>query len=138
MSRNMETSVAKEISLEELHPRERQIMEIVYRLGRATAVQVMAEIPDDLSNPAVRKMLNNLEAKGYLAHVCVKGQFFYSPALSKERARTTTLDRVLKTFYRDEEEQAVVAILKKTEVNITENDLAEIVGLIRKARGEGR
>lgn len=138
MNRIMETPAVKEMSLEELHPRERQIMDIVYRLGRATAVQVMAELPDDLSNPAVRKMLNNLEAKGYLVHDCVKGQYFYSPALSKEKARTTTLDRVLDTFYRDEEEQAVVAILKKADVNINAEDLAEIVGLIRKAKGEGR
>ena len=138
MKRIRETLVAKEMSLEELHPRERQIMDIVYRLGRATAVQVMAELPDNLSNPAVRKMLNNLEAKGYLVHDCIKGQYFYSPALSKEKARTTTLDRVLKTFYRDEEELAVVAILKKAEVNINTEDLAEIVGLIRKAKGEGR
>jgi len=134
----METSTAKKISLDELHPRERQIMDIVYRLGRATAVQVMTELPDDVSNPAVRKMLNNLETKGYLIHDCVKGQYFYSPVLSKEKARTSTLDRVLETFYRDEEEQAVMAILKKAEVNIDAEDLAEIMGLIRKAKGEGR
>jgi len=134
----MGPSKAKRTSLEELHPRERQIMDIVYRLGRATAVEVMAGLSDGLSNPAVRKMLNNLEAKGCLVHECVKGRYFYSPTLSKEKARTTTLDRVLNTFYRDEEEEAVVAILKKADVNIDDDDLAEIVGLIRKAREEGR
>ncbi len=134
----MSSSRGRKTSLEELHPRERQIMDIVYRLGRAAAVQVMSELSEDLSNPAVRKMMNNLEAKGYLVHERVKGQFIYSPTLSKEKARTTTLDRVLKTFFRDEEEQAVVAILKKAEVNISEKDLAEIVALIRKAREEGR
>ena len=134
----MKPESPKKASLDNLHPRERQIIEIVYRFGRATAVQVMAELSDDLSNPAVRKMLSNLESKGYLVHECIKGRYFYSPTLSKEKARSTILDRVLKTFYRDEEEQAVVAILKKSEVNINDNDLAEIVDLIRKARGEGR
>lgn len=125
-------------TLEQLHPRERQIMEIVYGLGRATAVQVMAELPDELSNPAVRKMLGNLEAKGCLVHERVKGQFFYSPTIPKEKARTTKLHHLLKTFYQNEEEQAVLAILRKSEVNICEADLEEITGLIRKARGEGR
>ncbi len=88
-------------------------MEIVYRLGRATAVQVMEELAVELSNPAVRKMLNILETKGYLIHDVVKGQFVYSPTISKEKARAKNLDHLLNTFYRDEEEQAVLAILKK-------------------------
>jgi BlaI family transcriptional regulator, penicillinase repressor len=134
----MNEKVPKVNLLDDLHPRERQIMEIVYRLGRATAVQVMAELPDDLSNPAVRKMLNNLEAKGCLVHESVKGQFFYSPTVTKEKARSTTLNHLLNTFYRNEEEQAVLAILRKSEVNISQADIEEITGLIRKARGEGR
>jgi len=125
-------------ALDELHPRERQIMEIVYRLGRATAVQVMEELAVELSNPAVRKMLNILETKGYLVHDAVKGQFVYSPTVSKEKARAGNLDRLLNTFYRDEEEQAVLAILKKSELNVSGEDLDRIVGLIRKAREEGR
>lgn len=130
--------MTKDKSLEELHPRERQIIEIIYRLGRATAVQVMAELAVDLSNAAVRKMLNNLEAKGYLVHEAVKGQYVYSPTISKEKVRAKNLDRLLNTFYPKEEEEAVLAILKKDEVNIRQEDLDQIIGLIRKARGEGR
>ncbi|MCP4546861.1 MAG: BlaI/MecI/CopY family transcriptional regulator [bacterium] len=118
--------------------RERQIMDIIYRQGKATAVEVMDSLPGKAVNATVRTMLNVLESKGYLYHERIKGRFLYYPTISVAKARKTALENVLDTFFKGAEANAVISILKQTESNLSNEDRERIADLIEKSRAEGR
>jgi predicted transcriptional regulator len=124
--------------LKELTRRERQIMEIVYQLGRATAIEVMANLPGRPANATVRTMLNVLEEKGYLRHETEKGKFIYIPTIPLASARKTALDNVLETFFRGAEASAVISILTKADANLTEEERKRILEIIEESRKGGR
>jgi len=124
--------------LKELTRRERQIMEIVYQLGRATAIEVMANLPGRPANATVRTMLNVLEEKGYLRHETEKGKFIYFPTIPLASARKTALDNVLETFYKGAEASAVISILTKADANLTEEERKRILEIIEESRKGGR
>jgi BlaI family penicillinase repressor len=124
--------------LKELTRRERQIMEIVYQLGRATAIEVMASLPGRPANATVRTMLNVLEEKGYLLHETEKGKFIYSPTIPLASARKTALDSVLETFFKGAEASAVISILTKADANLTEEERKRILEIIEESRKGGR
>jgi BlaI family penicillinase repressor len=124
--------------LKELTRRERQIMEIVYRRGRATAIEVMADLPGRPANATVRTMLSVLEAKGYLRHETEKGKFIYFPTIPLASARKSALDNVLKTFFKDAEAAAVISILTKADANLTEEERKKILEIIEESRKDGR
>ena len=130
--------MAKKVNLEQLYPRERQIMDIIFRLEEATANDVLDNLPDNLSNPAVRKMLSTLEQKGWLKHRTVKGKFFYSASPKKEDIGKNSISRLLHTFFRGDEERAVLAILKESEIDLSEKDVEHIIMLIDRARKENK
>ena len=83
----------------ELGRRERQIVEIVYRRGRATAAEVLADLPDSPTYSSVRGMLRHLEGKGYLRHEQVGLRYVYLPTSSKKEVRASALSHVVKTFF---------------------------------------
>ena len=122
------------IDLNTLFPRERQILEIVYQLGEATAKNVQDQLPDRLSNAAVRTMLNNLEHKNLLNHRVQKGTYIYSPVVSKSRVRKSYMKHILDTFFKGEEDTAVVALLKESEIDLSEKDIKNIKQLIKNAQ----
>lgn len=124
--------------LKELTRRERQIMEIVYRLGRATAIEVMSRLPGKPANATVRTMLNLLEEKGYLKHETEKGRFIYYPTIPLTSARKAALDGVLDAFFKGAEAAAVISILKKGEAKLTEEERRLILDLIEQSRKDGR
>jgi len=124
--------------LKELTRRERQIMEIVYRLGRATATDVMAGLPGTPANATVRTMLGVLEEKGYLKHETEKGKYIYSPTIPLASARRSALDGVLETFFKGAEAAAVISILTKAEANLTDEERRRILELIEESRKGGR
>ena len=124
--------------IKNLTRRERQIMDIVYRLGRVTAVDVMDNLPGKPVNATVRTMLGVLETKGFLHHERIKGRFIYSPTISVAKARKNALDNVLDTFFHGTEASAVISILKKSEASLSEEDLNRIQSLLEQAREEGR
>ncbi len=124
--------------LNELTKRERQIMDAIYRLGSATAVEVMENIPGKPVNATVRTMLNVLEDKGYLKHESVKGKFIYSPTIPLKSARNSMLEHLMKTFFDGAEASAVISILKKSEANLSEEEAKMIIDLIDRSRKEGR
>lgn len=124
--------------LKELTRRERQIMEIVYRRGRATAIEVMADLPGRPANATVRTMLSVLEAKGYLRHETEKGKYIYFPTIPLASARKTALDNVLRTFFEGAEAAAVISILKKADANLTEEERKKILEIIEESRKDGR
>jgi predicted transcriptional regulator len=133
-----EDTVDKKTDLKELTRRERQIIEIVYSLGRATATQVMEHLPGKPANATVRTMLNVLEEKGYLKHETDKGKYIYFPTIPLMSARKTALDQVLETFFKGAEAAAVIAILKKADANLTEEERKLILDLIEESQKRGR
>ena len=133
-----EVTVDKKTDLKELARRERQIMEIVYRLGRATAIEVMEHLPGRPANATVRTILNVLEEKGYLRHETEKGRYIYCPTIPLNSVRKTALDNVLETFFKGAEAAAVISILKKAEANLTDEERKMILDLIEESRKRGR
>ena len=120
-----------------LGPRERQIMAIVYRRGEATAEEVRADLPDAVSNSAVRGMLRLLEAKGHLRHKQQGVRYLYRPARDPEQARRSALRSLVATFFNDSAGSAVAAMLGLYEGRLSEADFDRLETLITDARRRG-
>jgi predicted transcriptional regulator len=118
--------------------RERQIMDIVYRLGRATAAEVLAELPDPPSYSAARAALRVLEEKGHLRHVREGVRYVYEPATEREKASQSAARRLLETFFDNSAERAVAALIDVSREQLTEEDFDRLARLIEKAKEEGR
>jgi BlaI family penicillinase repressor len=138
IGRAEEVSVAKDPDLHALTRRERQIMEIIYQHGSATAVDVMEQLPGSPVNATVRTMLTVLEEKGYLRHERMKGKYVYYPTIPLQSARKTILDNVVDTFFKGAEAAAVISILKKKDANLTDRERRQILDLIEESRKGGR
>ena len=121
----------------DLGPRERQIMEIVYRRGRATAEEVRGELPDAVSNSAVRGMLRLLEEKGQLRHERDGARYVYLPARDPELIRRSALRNVVDTFFNDSASAAVAAMLGVYEDRLTDTELDRLSAIIEDARKRG-
>jgi len=121
-----------------LSRRERQIMEVVYREGLATATDVLALIPDPPSYSAVRAMLRILEQKGHLRHVAEGNRYVYRPTVPADRARRSALKSLLQTFFEGSPEKAVAALLDMSRSELSAGDLDRLSRLIEQAREEGR
>jgi predicted transcriptional regulator len=119
-----------------LSRRERQIMDIIHRLGKATATEVMEALPDPPSYSAVRALLRMMEDKGYLRHETDGAKYVYLPTLAREKARQSALKQMVQTFFDGSTEQAVAALLSKSKLKQDELDRLSV--LIEQARKEGR
>ncbi|HEX3043713.1 MAG TPA: BlaI/MecI/CopY family transcriptional regulator [Bacillota bacterium] len=124
-----------------LSKRERQIMDIVYRRGSATAGEVQTDLnhgqnPDELNNSTVRTLIRILEEKGHLRHEVKGKQFLYFPTIPREQAVKSALRSLLDTFFNNSPEAVVAALLENE--SLTDSDLDKITALIEKARQEGR
>ena len=125
-------------SLSALSRRERQIMEIVYRLGSASVADVLAALPDPPSYSAVRGMLRLLEDKGHVKHREDGRRFIYLPTVPRDRARRSALRSLLQTFFGGSTTAAMASLLELDKENISDEDLARLSRLIAQARKEGR
>ena len=121
-----------------LSRRERQIMDIIYELNKATVAQVLDRIPNPPSYSAIRALLRVLEEKGHLLHKQEGPRYIYSPTLSREKARKNALKHVMKTFFDNSTEDIVAALLDISDDNLSKQDYQRIQELIKKARKEGR
>lgn len=122
----------------DLTRRERQIMDIVYRFGRATAAEVQDNLPDPPSYSAVRALLRVLEEKGHLTHEQEGPRYVYFPTLPREKARKSAMKRLVRTFFDDSAEKAVAALLSMSASDLSDEELASLEDLIEEARQEGR
>ncbi len=122
----------------DLGRRERQIMEVVYRLGRATASEIQQQLPDPPSYSAVRGMLRLLEEKGHLSHTQDGVRHVYSPTVPRDDMRGTTMKHVLQTFFAGSVSAAMAALLEASDEPRSSEELDALQRLIDKARGEGR
>ncbi len=123
--------------MEDLGPRERQIMAIIYRLGRATASEVLAELPDSPSNSAVRGMLRLLEEKGHLKHEHDGPRYVYRPTADPARVSRSAVRHLVKTFYDNSASSAVTAMLGMYEGRLKEEDFDRLEAAIDQARKRG-
>jgi predicted transcriptional regulator len=121
-----------------LSRRERQIMDIIYGMKEATASQVLERLPSPPSYSAVRALLRVLEQKGHLTHRQEGPRYVFSPVLSRERARQSALQNLLKTFFDNSTEDVVAALLDISEDSLSESAYARLLELVERARKEGR
>lgn len=122
----------------ELSRRERQIMDSVYRRGKATAAEVMADLPDPPSYSAVRTMLRLLEDKDVLRHEQDGPRYVYIPVVARETARASALKHLLTTFFNGSAEQAMAALLELSDADLSTGQSDRMQQLIEQARTEGR
>ena len=120
-----------------LSRRERQIMDILYRLGRATASEVMHELPGDPSYSTVRTQLRVLEEKGHVHHEEQGLRYIYAPALARHAARKSALRHLVETFFDGSAEKTVAALLGGDASKLSEDELRRIAEIVTKARKEG-
>ena len=120
-----------------LSRRERQIMDILFRRGRATAAEVMEELPGEPSYSTVRTQLRVLEDKGHVRHEDDGVRFIYMPALTRQTARKSALRHLVDTFFDGSPEHAVAALLGGEGSKLSDEQLQRIAAMIAKARKEG-
>lgn len=121
--------------MDPLSRRERQIMDIVYRRGTATAAEVQAEMPDEVSYSTVRAQLRILEEKGFLKHEEQGTRYKYSPLVPRDKAGRSALRHLLNTFFDGSAERMVATLLTEQKA-LDADELDRLAGLIRAAKKE--
>ena len=124
-------------ALDQLGRRERQIMEIIYKRGRANAAEVLADIPDAPTYTAIRGMLRLLESKGHLRHEQDGPRYVYFPTADHDRVSKSAVRHLVKTFFDNSASSAVAAMVGMYEDRWSESDLDSLEKLIEKARSKG-
>lgn len=120
-----------------LSRRERQIMDILYQLERASVGDVLAKLPDKPSYSTVRAQLRVLEEKGHVRHQEDGLRYVYAPAVPRDVARRSALRNLIETFFQGSTEQVVAALLGGEVSHVTPEELERIGRLIAKSRKEG-
>lgn len=120
-----------------LSRRERQIMDILYRRGRATAAEVMADLPGEPNSSTVRTQLRVLERKGFVRHEEAGLRYVYLPAVPRHAARKSALRNLVQTFFDGSVENVVGALLGGEGARVTDEELDRIAALVAKARKDG-
>jgi len=114
--------------------RERQIMDVIYRLGSATVAEIAARLPDPPTATAVRTMLRILEKKGHVRHTLDGLRLVYSPAVPAEQANRGVLSQVVETFFQGSHARAMAALLE-LRTPLSDEELDRMRALIDRARG---
>jgi predicted transcriptional regulator len=120
-----------------LSRRERQIKDILYRRGRATAAEVREQLPNRPSYSAMRAMLRVLEQKGHVRHQEQDLRYVFLPTLPRERAKRSALKHMIETFFDGSAEQVVAALLDVSAADLSKEQLGRLSKLIEKAKKEG-
>src|SRR5260221_11211647 len=114
--------------------RERQIMDILYRRGRATAGEVMEDLSGDPNYSTVRTQLRVLEEKGHVRHEELGLRYVYSPAVPRSSARKSALRHLVDTFFDGSAEGAVAALLGGEGTKLSDDQLDRIAGLVKESK----
>lgn len=114
------------------------MMDIIYKLGRATAAEVHKHLPDSPSYSSVRTIMRILVEKGHLKYKQDGPRYVYFPTVNQERAKQSALQHVLKTFFDGSTEGAVAALIDMSRSELSEEALQRIAEKIDRARKEGR
>ena len=121
-----------------LSRRERQVLDVLHRLGRASAADVRAALPDPPSDSAVRTHLRILEEKGHVRHEQEGPRYVYRPVVAREAAGRSALRHLVQTFFDDAPDRAVAALLDDAAADLSDADLDRLDAMIRQARQAGR
>ena len=121
-----------------LTKRERQIMDVLYRLGRATASEILGQVPGAPSYSTIRTQLRVLEEKGHLRHDAEGLRYVYSPTVPRHTARRSALKHLVDTFFEGSNAKLVAALLGGDAAKVSDEDLARIAALVAAARKESR
>jgi predicted transcriptional regulator len=123
---------------QDLGRRERQIVEVLYRLGKASVADVRAELPDPPSYSAVRGMLRLLEEKRYVTHEQDGLRYLYTPTVGRDQARRSALKHLVRTFFGGSPEKAAAALLEMSDARLPRKELERLTRLVEQAKTEGR
>lgn len=121
-----------------LSRRERQIMDILYQRGKASASDVREAMPDPPSYSAVRAMLRVLEDKGHVKHQAEGLKYVYVPTVARDKAKRSAMKHLLDTFFKESPEQVVAALLDVSSTRLTREELDRMSEMIEKAKMEGK
>jgi predicted transcriptional regulator len=121
-----------------LSRRERQIMDVLYRRGRASAAEIHQALADPPSYSAIRAKLRVLEEKGHIKHEEQGLRYVYLPTVAPARARRSALRHMIDTFFNGSAEQLVAALVDRSALDVSPEELDRMSALIDKARQEGR
>jgi BlaI family penicillinase repressor len=121
-----------------LSRRERQMMDIIYRQGCASAAEIREALPDPPSYSAVRAKLRVLEENGHIRHRQEGPRYVFLPVLSREKAKKNAVKHLLQTFFDGSTALAVSALLDVSKSDLSEEDLQQLTQLITQARKEGK
>jgi BlaI family transcriptional regulator, penicillinase repressor len=122
----------------QLGRRERQIVEVLYRLGKASVAEVLAELPDPPSYSAVRGMLALLEDKGHVRHKREGMRYIYTPAVSPAKARQSALRQLVSTFFEGSPMAAAASLLEMSDEGLSAEERGQLSALIARREREGR
>ena len=121
----------------DLSRRERQIVDALYKLGRASAADIRAEIPDPPSYSAVRALLRILEDKGHVRHEQDGPRYVYVPTIARDSAKRSAMRHLVQTFFDGSAAQAMSALIDTSSVRLTDSELDRLEQLIDQARKQG-
>jgi len=124
--------------MDALSRRERQILDILYAQGRATAAEIQAALPDPPSYSAVRALLRVLEDKGHVRHQADGPRYMYMPRVSRDKARRSALKHLVETFFSGSEADAAAALLDPSASTLSREELDRIESLIIRAKKDNR
>lgn len=122
----------------DLSRRERQIIDILYGQGRATAAEVQAALPDPPSYSAVRAMLRILEEKGHVRHEQDGPRYVYLPTVARDNAKKSAMRHMLQTFFDGSASQAISSLLDDPRAQFSDAELDRLERMIAQARKAGR
>jgi predicted transcriptional regulator len=118
--------------------REREIMDIVYRLGRASAQDVLENMAEPPSYSSVRALLRLLEEREHVRHVEEGGRYIYLPQVSKRDARRKALQHVVATFFGGSVEEALLTLVDSSAKKLSSQELDRLAAIVDQARKEGK
>jgi predicted transcriptional regulator len=130
--------LADGVTMQELSKRERQIMDVIFRLGKASAADILTELPDAPSNSTVRTLLRILEDKGQLQHEMAGKSYVYFPTMEPEKASKRALGDVIKTFFSGSVEKTVATLIDMSEEQLSDQKLDALADMIEAARKKGK
>lgn len=124
-------------ALLDLSRRERQIVDALFRLGRASAAEVRAELPEPPSYSAVRALLRILEEKGHVRHEQDGPRYVYMPTVARENAKRSALRHLVRTFFEGSTTQAISALLDSSSSKLSDAELERLKHMLEEARKRG-
>ena len=124
-------------TLPDVSRRERQILDVLFRVGRATAAEIQQAIPDAPSYSAVRTLLRILEEKGHIRHEQEGTRYVYLPRLGRDHARRSALRHMLNTFFEGSATHAIAALIDEDSAKLSDDDWKRLADMIKRARKQG-